>query len=154
VTLVAERGYPVAKGAGKIVIVIIAVLLASVLSQAQQPPRVYRIGFLIGGSPDASTNELEAFRHELHKLGYVEGQNLKIDVRWHPGERPDLLPEIAEDLVRSQIDILVGANTPAILALKQATKTVPIVMVAPSDPVGSGHVQSLARPGGNVTGLA
>jgi len=137
----------------KVVIVVLATLLASVVSHAQ-PARVYRIGFLIGGSPDASTEELEAFRQELRNLGYVEGQSVKIDIRWHPGERPDLLPEIASELVRSEVDILIGANTPAILALKRATKTIPIVMVAPGDPVGTGLIESLGRPGGNVTGLS
>jgi putative ABC transport system substrate-binding protein len=140
--------------AAKLRVLVVGLLLAATLSPAQSA-RVYTIGFVIGGSPDASTgSQLEAFRQQLGNLGYVEGQNVKIHVRWHPGERPDLLPDIANELVRSGADILIGANTPAILALKRATKTIPIVMVAPGDPVGTGLIESLGRPGGNVTGLA
>jgi putative ABC transport system substrate-binding protein len=97
---------------------------------------------------------VEAFRQGLRDLGYVEGQNITIEMRWHAADRPDLLPGIAMELVGAKMDILVAASTPEIVALKQATRTIPIVMIAPSDPVGTGLIQSLARPGGNVTGLS
>lgn len=139
----------------KAVIIGLAALLTSALSQAQQPARVYRIGLPWTGQPEASTLELiEAFRQELRYLGYADGQNANIEIHWHSPERPDLLPGIANELARSGVDILVAGSTPQIIALKQATRTIPIVMVAPSDPVGTGLVESLARPGGNVTGLA
>jgi putative ABC transport system substrate-binding protein len=139
----------------KDMIVLLVALLASGLSYAEQPTRVYRIGLPWTGQPEPSTLQLiEVFRQELRNLGYVDGQNVSIEVQWHSPERPDLLPGIANNLVRSGVDVLVAGSTPQIIALKQATKTIPIVMVAPSDPVGTGLVQSLARPGGNVTGLA
>ena len=137
-------------------ILIVIALLASVLSHAQQHTHVHRIGFIWTGQPDTplSRQLLEVLRQELRSLGYVEGQNLNIELRWHPHDRPDLLPGIASELARSGVDVLMGPSTPNIIALKQATKTIPIVMIAPSDPVGTGLVESLARPGGNVTGMA
>src|SRR4051794_25769644 len=139
----------------KLAVVVLAALVASVASHARESPHVYRIGVVQYGSPDAVTSRLiEAFRQGLRDLGYVEGQNITIDLRWQPPERPDLLPEIANQLVGSNVDVLVGGTTPIISALKQATKTIPIVMIAPGDPVGTGLIDSLARPGGNVTGLA
>jgi putative ABC transport system substrate-binding protein len=121
---------------------------------AQQPTHVPRLGFVIAGQPEGPTKLTDAFRQGLRELGYVEGENIRIELRWHPPERPDLLPGIASELVRSKVDVLLAPTTPEILALKQATNTIPIVMIAPSDPVGTGLVESLARPGGNVTGLA
>ena len=106
------------------------------------------------GTPEIGANLIDAFRQGLQELGYIEGQNIRIDVRWQPVERPDVLSEIISELVRSKSDVLVGPTTRQALALKQATTTIPIVMVVPSDPVGTGLVASLAQPGGNVTGLA
>jgi putative ABC transport system substrate-binding protein len=106
------------------------------------------------GTPELGAKLIDAFRQGLRELGYVEGQNIRIDFRWQPVERPDLLPEIVSELVRSKPEVLVGPTTPQALALKQATTTIPIVMVVPSDPVGTGLVASLSQPGGNVTGLA
>ncbi|HKQ25670.1 MAG TPA: ABC transporter substrate-binding protein [Burkholderiales bacterium] len=106
------------------------------------------------GPAEASTRLIEAFRQGLQDLGYVDGQNIKIEFGWNPPERPELLPDIASSLVRSKPDVLVGPTTAHVLALKQVTSAIPIVMIAPSDPVGTGLVQSLARPGGNVTGTA
>jgi ABC-type uncharacterized transport system substrate-binding protein len=105
------------------------------------------------GNAETSTGLINAFRQGLRELGYVEGKNIQLDFRWYPADKPDALPGIVSDLVRSNPDILVGPTTPQALALKQATSTIPIVMVVPSDPIGTGLVQSLARPGGNVTGL-
>jgi ABC-type uncharacterized transport system substrate-binding protein len=120
---------------------------------AQQPTPMPRIGFVMPGSAEASSGLINAFREGLRELGYVEGTNIQIDFRWQPADKPELLPGIASDLVRTNPDVLVGPTTPQALALKQATSTIPIVMVVPSDPIGTRLVESLARPGGNVTGL-
>ena len=140
-------------GALRVAAIVLAALVASIPSHAQQPTRMPRIGFVATG-PGGAQPGVEAFRQGLRALGYVEGENIKIEMRWHPPERPDLLPGIANELVHSQAEVLVASSTPEILALKQATSTIPIVMISPSDPVGTGLIESLARPGGNVTGLA
>jgi putative tryptophan/tyrosine transport system substrate-binding protein len=136
------------------VALLVAALLQVAPSIAQQSARVPRIGFVMPGSAEASAGLINAFRQGLQELGYVEGQNIQIDFRWQPADRPDLLPGIVSELVRSNPDVLVGPTTPQALALKKATSTIPIVMVVPSDPIGTGLVQTLARPGGNVTGLS
>jgi putative tryptophan/tyrosine transport system substrate-binding protein len=136
------------------VALLVAALLQVAPSHAQQSARVPRIGFVMPGSAEASAGLINAFRQGLQELGYVEGQNIQIDFRWQPADRPDLLPGIVSELVRSNPDVLVGPTTPQALALKKATSTIPIVMVVPSDPIGTGLVQTLARPGGNVTGLS
>jgi putative ABC transport system substrate-binding protein len=121
--------------------------------QAQPATKVYRIGFL--GSASASTNPhlLQAFRQGLRELGWFEGQNIVIEYRWAEG-RLGRLTDLAADLVRLNVDVIVSAGTPGPLAAKHATRTIPIVMPAAGDPVASGLVASLARPGGNVTGLS
>ena len=120
------------------------------LARAQQAGKVYRIGFLSLQSGLTSTTE--AFHQGLRELGYVEGRNLIIEYRWatHKEER---LPELAAELVRLKVEVIVTHATPPIEAAKRATSTIPIVMAPVADPVGSGLVASLARPGGNVTGL-
>jgi putative ABC transport system substrate-binding protein len=135
------------------VTIVVAALAASLGAFPQQPIPVPRIGMVIHGPAEASAQVIEAFRQGLRDLGYVEGQNISIELRLYPPERPDLLPGLASELVRSKVDVLVAVSTPQIRALMEATKTIPIVMIAPGDPVGSGLVASLARPGGNVTGL-
>jgi putative tryptophan/tyrosine transport system substrate-binding protein len=116
----------------------------------QQPAKVPRIGALQVGPSELSAN-LEAFRQGLHDLGYTEGQNLAIERRY--GEwKLDRLPELATELVRLKVDVILAASTPAARAAKQATSTIPIVAVGMADPVGDELVASLARPGGNVTG--
>lgn len=137
----------------RVVALVVAALLPAVPSLGQQSTRIPRIGFVMPGSAEASVRLIDAFRQGLQELGYVEGQNITIEFRWQPADRPDLLPGIVSELVRSKPDILVGPTTPQALALKQPTNTIPIVMVVPSDPVSTGLVDSLARPGGNVTGL-
>lgn len=132
---------------------VLIALLPSLPSYAQAT-RIPRIGCVMVGTEQASVHLIEAFRQGLRELGYVEGRNIQIDFRWQPPERPDLLPGIVSELVRSNPDVLVGPTAPQALALKQATSAIPIIMVVPSDPVGTGLVQSLARPGGNITGLA
>jgi len=127
-------------------------LLATPLAaEAQQAEKVYRIGFLSPGpGPSSST---EAFRQGLRELGYVEGRNLSIEYRWAAG-KVERLPELAKELVLLKVNIIVASSTPTIEAAKRATSTIPIVMVAVADPVGSGLIDGLARPGGNVTGLS
>ena len=121
---------------------------------AQQPKKVPRIGYLSTVDPASDSARAEAIRLALRELGYIEGQNIAIEYRYAEG-RPDRYPELAAELVRLKVDIIVAAGgDPTIQAAKNATKTIPIVMTGlGSDPVGAGHVESLARPGGNVTGL-
>ena len=124
--------------------------------EAQPPTHVHRIGVLASGIASGSTREpnpfLEAFLEGMRALGYVEGQNLVLEYRGAAGQY-ERFPALAAELVRLKVDVLLAPITPAALALKQATATIPIVMLS-GDPVGSGLVASLARPGGNVTGLS
>jgi ABC-type uncharacterized transport system substrate-binding protein len=120
-------------------------------ARAQQPDKVYRIGYLFYGSPGPSP-ELDAFRQGLRDLGCIEGQNTTIEYRFANGE-VGRLPGLAAELVGLKPDVIVTPGTPAALAAKQATGTIPIVFAGVADAVGAGLVSSLARPGGNVTGL-
>jgi len=120
------------------------------VARAQQAGKVHRISFLSLASGPGPP--VEAFRQRLHELGYVEGRNLVIEYRF-AGGKEERLPEMVAELVRLKVEVIVGSATPAIEAAKSATTTIPIVMTAVGDPVGSGLVDSLARPGGNVTGL-
>ena len=122
-------------------------------ASAQQPAKVFRIGFLDNSTASSMAVRLEAFWQEIRKLGWIEGKNIAIEYRF-AGEKNDRLPELAADLVRRKVDIIVIAATPAGLAAKNATTTIPIVMASVADPVGAGLVASLARPGGNVTGMS
>jgi putative ABC transport system substrate-binding protein len=123
--------------------------------EAQQPKKLWRIGYLSQLDPARESARAEAIRLNLRERGYIEGQNIAIEYRYAEG-RSDRLPELAAELVRLKVDIIVAAGgDPGIQAAKNATKTIPIVMVnSPNDPVAAGYVESLARPGGNVTGLA
>jgi ABC-type uncharacterized transport system substrate-binding protein len=132
---------------------ILAVVVAPSVAYSQQPKAVYRVGMVLQGSAETTTEGVAAFRKELRDLGYVEGQNLSIESRYYHPPGPDALTEIARELVQSKVDVLTAMSTPEIRALIQATTTIPIVMIVPGDPVGAGLIQSLARPGGNVTGL-
>ena len=127
-------------------------LLALPLStEAQQAAKLYRIGYL---APDSGPSlSSEAFRQGLRDLGWVEGRNIVIEYRW-AGERRERLAGLATELVQLKVDIILGSTTPGALAAKNATKTIPIVIPVSNDPVGSGLVESLARPGGNVTGFS
>jgi len=128
-------------------------LAAPLGAGAQQVGKVYRIGYLNAAGPPPSAT-LDAFKDALREFGYVEGKNLRIDYRFAEG-RYDRLPDLAAELVRLKVDIIVTVPTQATAAAKNATKTIPIVMISGSvDPVGLGLVASLARPGGNVTGLS
>jgi putative tryptophan/tyrosine transport system substrate-binding protein len=129
-----------------------AVLLAAPLAaEAQQSGKVPQVGVLSPGSPPVGA--LDAFRQGLGELGYVEGRSIVIEWRFSEGEN-DRLPGLASELVRRNVDVLVAVNTPPALAAKNSTKTIPIVITRVADPVSVGLVASLARPGGNITGMS
>src|SRR5215831_10136759 len=139
----------------KIIICLVAVALVSIVSvaEAQQPKKVPRVGY-VSGSGDGSNPGLlvEAFRQGLRDLGYLEGKNILVEYRYAEGKL-DRIPGLALELVQLKVDVVVVAALPAIRAVKEATKTIPIVMVTGQDPVATGLVDSLAHPGGNITGL-
>ena len=131
-----------------------SVLLATVSSvTAQQPTKIPRIGFLSAVSPSSISPRTEAFRQGLRELGYVEGKSIVIEYRWAEGKF-DRLPDLAAELVRLKVDVILSGGPTATRPAKGATVTIPIVMAFDDDPVGSGFVASLARPGGNITGLS
>jgi ABC-type uncharacterized transport system substrate-binding protein len=121
-------------------------------ARAQQSGKPLTIGFM-GATPSMESQRVAAFVQRLRELGWVDGRNLAIEYRWAEG-RPERVSEIAAEFVRNKVDVIVTVATPPTLAAKQATAVIPIVFAAVSDPVGTGLVASLARPGGNVTGLA
>ena len=138
---------------GFAVVLALSVTLASLAGEAQQAGKPYRIGILSGGSPDKNSPHIEAFRQGLRDKGWVEGRTVVIEWRSAEG-RTDRLGGLASELVHLKVDVIVTAgSTPATLAAKRATTTTPIVMVAVGAPLDTGLVPSLARPGGNVTGL-
>jgi len=136
---------------GCIVTLTLSMLVASLTAEAQQAMKVHRTGRLHPGSPTAPDPNLEAFRQGLRDLGYVEGQNLVIAYRYAEG-RDERLADLAAELVRLKLDVIVTVASGATRAVQHATRTIPIVMAGGSDPVGDGLVASLARPGGNTTG--
>ncbi|HSE89994.1 MAG TPA: ABC transporter substrate binding protein, partial [Candidatus Binatia bacterium] len=119
-------------------------------AEAQQPEKVYRIGYISGRSGAGPLDEV--FKTALRELGYIEGQNINITYRW-AGEKLDRLPALAVELVQFKVDVIVTETTPAARAAKEATTAIPIVMALSADAVGTGLVASLARPGANITGL-
>jgi len=135
------------------ILIAIVVLAFGLIAEAQQAGKVPRIGFLSGSPPSSITARTEAFRQGLRDLGYVEGKNIVIEWRSGEGKR-DRFPALAADLVRLKVDVIVTAGPLVTRAAKQATSTIPIVMAQDPDPVGNGFVASLARPGGNITGLS
>jgi putative tryptophan/tyrosine transport system substrate-binding protein len=138
----------------KTVVLLIGFIFASIhFAEAQQPKKVLRIGILFGGRPSAVSDRLEAFRQALSELGYAEGKNIVIETRYAEG-KVDQLPALASELVRLNPDVIVTGGPQSTRSAKNATSTIPIVMGQDSDPVGSGFVASLARPGGNITGLS
>src|SRR5437867_2004259 len=137
----------------RLLVVFVIGATCGVRAEAQQTGKVFRIGFLDSSTASGMAGLLEAFRQELSKLGWIEGKNIAIEYRF--GEQQnERLPELAVDLVRLKVDLIVVTGTPSVLAAKKATTTIPIVVTSALDPVGAGLVGSLARPGGNVTGLS
>ena len=131
-----------------------AVLLAAPLAaEGQQPGRVYRVGLMLYFHASESQHLLDAFRQALRELGWVEGKNIEFEVLTAEG-KSDPLPAMAAELVRRRVDVIIALVRPFAEAAKKATNTIPIVMVTVGDPVGAGLVESLARPGGNITGLS
>jgi putative tryptophan/tyrosine transport system substrate-binding protein len=138
---------------GLIVMLVLGIFAASLAAEAQPAGKVYRIGVLERTSIALNAANFGAFRQGMRELGYVEGQNLVIEYRYTEGSDKQST-ELATELVRLEVDLILTRGTPATLAAKKAAGTLPIVMAASGDPVGTGLVASLARPGGNVTGLS
>lgn len=132
--------------------ILAALLVGFGVAEAQQPTKILRIGFLAAATPATAAHLLEAFKQGLHEHGYVEGQNVILELRFGEG-KAEQFPILAAELVRLKVDVIVALTNPVIDAVRQATQTIPIIMPAASDPVGAGFVASLARPGGNITGL-
>jgi putative ABC transport system substrate-binding protein len=135
------------------VILTLAVLLAPLGASAQQTGEIARIGYLSSLTARADSVQREAFLEGLRTLGYVEGKNAVLEARYADA-RFERLPELAAEIVRLKVDVIVTAVTPSARAVQQATGTIPIVMAFSADPVGDGLVAKLARPGGNITGLS
>jgi len=136
-----------------LIFVTTALLTFSVITEAQQPGKIFRIGFLDASTVSGSAVLVDAFRQELNKLGWIEGKNIAIEYRFAEGEN-DRLPELASELIRLKVDLIVVSSAVPALAANRATTTIPIVMTSIGDPVAAGLVVSLARPGGNVTGFS
>jgi ABC-type uncharacterized transport system substrate-binding protein len=137
-----------------LICLLLTVLLFTISSaEAQQAAKVHRIGFLDASTAAGSAVLVDAFRQELSKLGWIEGKNISIEYRFAE-QKSERAPELAADLVRLKVHLIVATAGSSVLAAKKATTTIPIVMTNPADPVGEGMVASLARPGGNVTGLS
>jgi putative tryptophan/tyrosine transport system substrate-binding protein len=131
-----------------------AILLSLSFSvEAQQPEKIFRIGFLDNGTASGSAVLIDAFRQEMHKLGWIEGKNVTIEYRFAEQKR-ERVPELAAELVRLKVELIVVSGIGVALATKKATTTIPIVMTRTGDPLALGLVTSLARPGGNITGLS
>ena len=134
-------------------VIAFVLVVTGAVAQAQQPPKGPRIGFLTANDLSALAARIEALRQGLRELGHVEGKNMVIEYRYAEGKL-DRLPALAAELVRLKVDIIVSAGPQSTRAVKEATVTIPIVMAFDFDPVGNGFVASLARPGGNITGLS
>ena len=134
-------------------VIAFVLVVTGAVAQAQQPAKIPRIGILIGSSPSANAARIEAFRQGLRELGYVEGKNIVIEFRSAEGKF-DRLPDLAAEIVRLKVDVIVTTGPIVNRPAKEATSTIPIVMGFDNDPVGNGFVASLARPGGNMTGLS
>jgi ABC-type uncharacterized transport system substrate-binding protein len=134
-------------------LLITVLLITAPSAAAQQPEKIFRIGFLDPSTASSMGGLLEVFRQELRKLGWIEGKNITIEYRFTE-QKNEPLPELAAELVRLKVDLIVASGGPTPLAAKGATSTIPIVMTSSTAPVGAGLVASLARPGGNVTGTS
>ena len=139
---------------GLAVVLTLSLVLAPLVAEAQQPGKVYRVGILANKASDpAEARQWQALRLGLRERGWIEGENMLIEYRWAEGNFTRL-PELAADLVRLKVDLIVARSSTFVQAAKEATPSIPIVFLIHADPVGTGHVTSLARPGGNITGLA
>jgi putative ABC transport system substrate-binding protein len=136
-----------------ILVFLVQLFIGFAIAQAQQPTKIPRIGYLTASSLSAQSARIEAFRQGLRELGYVEGKNIVIELRFGEG-KSERAPAFAAELVRLKVDVIVTAGPISTRRAKEATVSIPIVMAQDTDPVGSGFVASLARPGGNITGLA
>jgi len=137
----------------EVLLAIATTLLAMPLpGETQNARKIYRVGYLGNSSASLEPDLVEAFRQGMRDLGYIEGKNLVIEFRWAEG-RYDRFASLVTDLIHLPVDVIVTAGTPGTLAAKNATKTIPLVIAVSGDAVGSGLIESLARPGGNVTGL-
>ncbi len=134
-------------------ILLATVVLFGSIAEAQQPGKVPRIGYVSGGDDPKLRAAVKGFRQGLRDLGYIEGKTILVEYRYAEGKL-DRIPGLVAELVQLKVDVLVSGTLPAILAAKQATKTIPIVMMTTVDPVAAGLVDTLARPGGNITGLS
>src|SRR5262245_1631969 len=134
-------------------LVTLLLLAAAPFAEAQQTGKVFSIGFLDAGTASGSAVMVNEFRQELSKLDWIEGKNISMEYRFAE-QKFERLPELAAELVRLKVDLIVATAGPVVLAAKAATTAIPIVMTNAGDPVGEGMVSSLARPGGNVTGLS
>src|SRR5580765_5781109 len=134
-------------------LLLVLLLISCNLAAAQQPKKVPRIGFVSGiGNPSNPGPNVAGFRQGLRDFGYIEGKNILVEYRYTEG-KGDRNPSLVAELVQLKVDVLVVGGPGGLSAAKQATKTIPIVIVTQADPVGSGYIDSLARPGGNITGL-
>jgi putative ABC transport system substrate-binding protein len=134
-------------------VIAFVLVVTGAVAMAQQPAKILRIGILIAPSASSFSARVEALRRRLRELGYVEGKNIVIEYRYAEG-KVERIPDLAAELVRLKVDVIVtSGGERTILAAKKASATIPIVFVSAGDPVGTGLVSSLARPGGNITGL-
>jgi putative ABC transport system substrate-binding protein len=136
-----------------VVVLIISLLAAPLVAEAQPAGKVARVGFMSAGFEGPNRIYVDAFRERLRELGYVEGRSIAFEYRWGEGKY-ERLPTLAAELVRMKVDVILAANAPAVEAAKKATGEIPIVVTVLLDPVAAGLVASLARPGGNITGLS
>jgi putative tryptophan/tyrosine transport system substrate-binding protein len=134
--------------------IVVALAVCGARTEAQQPGKIFRIGYFDSSTASGSVVLLEAFWQEMRKLGWIEGNNITIEYQFAENKGPSRLTELAADLVRLKVDLIVVTTVTPALAAKRATTTIPIVMMYSSDPVSAGLVASLARPGGNVTGTS
>src|SRR5262245_9818029 len=132
----------------------VILLVGATIAEAQQPGKIFRIGFLDPTNPADNAGRFEAFWQELRKVGWIEGKNITVEYRFGENKGPERLPALAAELVRLSVDLIVTTGDGPTLAAKKATTIIPIVMTTSSDPVAQWFVASLARPGGNVTGLS
>src|SRR6266478_6196458 len=138
----------------KILVSMLAVVIVAFvhLAEAQQPKKLHRIAFLLGGPSSFYSARIDVFKQGLKELGWIEGKNIAIEYRYAEG-KADRLPALAAELVGLKVDVILATAIPSVLAVKKVSATIPIVLVGVSDPVASGIVASLSRPGGNITGL-